>query len=89
MKKNLILCLVVALAVLGCGKKSSTNAGAATLEDLNRALGMMALSGAPLPQDVNALTNFPILQGKTLPVPPAGKKLVIDAVAGRVVFADQ
>jgi hypothetical protein len=89
MKKNLSLCLVVAVAVLGCGKKSPKNSGVATLEDLNRALAMMTLSDAHRPKDVNELTNFPTLQGKTLPVPPAGKRLVIDPATSRVIFADQ
>jgi hypothetical protein len=88
MLKKLIPCLVVALAVLGCGQKSPKNSGAATVEDLNRALGLMTLSGAPLPRDIIELTNFPTLQGKTLPVPPAGKKYVVDRAAQRVVVVD-
>lgn len=89
MIKNFILCLVVGVAVLGCGKKSQKSSEAATLEDLNRAMAMMTLAGAHSPKDVNELTNFPTLQGKRLPVPPAGKKLVIDPATSRVVFADQ
>jgi len=83
-----ILCLVVAGMVLGCGKKGPNNSGAATLTDLNRALTAMTMGTGHRPSDVNELTNFPGLQGKRLPQPPAGKKLAIDQSQHRVVFVD-
>jgi hypothetical protein len=85
--KNLLLGLVVALAVLGCGKKGAQNSGEATLDELNRALSVMSIGGHP-PTNLNDLTNFPTLRGKVLPKPPAGKKLVLDPAGKRVFFAD-
>lgn len=41
------------------------------------------------PAAVSELTNFPTLQGKRLPTPPAGKKLAVDPATCQVVFADQ
>ena len=89
MMKSLLLGLVVTLALVGCGKPSGDTAGAATLDDLNRALSVMSMGGARRPADVNDLTNFPTLRGKTLPKPPAGKKLAIDRAQQQVVFVDQ
>ena len=88
MMKNLLLGVVVALAVWGCGKQGGQNSGEATLDDLNRALSVMSMGAARPPADVHDLTNFPSLRGKTLPKPPAGKKLVLDPVSKRVIFAD-
>ena len=89
MTKHLLLCLVVALTVPGCGRKTESHSGEATLDELNRALVVMAMGSPRRPTDVNDLTNFPSLRGKTLPKPPPGKKLVIDPAQQRVVFADQ
>jgi len=88
MIRNLLFGLVVALAVFGCGKKGAQSSGEATLDELNRALSVMAMSSARPPADINDLTNFPTLRGKTLPKAPAGKKLVLDAMGQRVIFAD-
>ena len=71
----------------GCGSKSGSKSEA-TIDELNRAMAVMSMSGK-VPQNVYELTNFPALQGKSLPTPPAGKKLVIDAGKRQVVFADQ
>ena len=89
MMKCLILGLVVAVAVCGCGKKAGENSGEATLDDLSRALAVMSMGGGRRPADVNDLTNFPSLRGKTLPKPPAGKKLAIDPAQQQVVFVDE
>jgi hypothetical protein len=89
MTKNLLLALVVALAVLGCGRKAQTNSGEATLDELNRALSVMTMGSARPPTDVNDLTNFPSLRGKRLPTPPPGKKLAIDPAQHQVVFVDR
>jgi hypothetical protein len=89
MTKNLLLALVVGLALWGCGKKGAQNSGEANLDELNRALSVMSMGGARRPADVNDLTNFPTLRGKTLPKPPPGKKLAIDPARQQVVFVDQ
>jgi hypothetical protein len=89
MIKNMLVLLVVAVAACGCGKQAGGNSGEATLDDLNRALAVMSMGGGRHPADVNDLTNFPSLRGKTLPKPPAGKKLAIDPSQQQVVFVDQ
>ena len=58
------------------------------MADLNRALAAMTMGPAHRLSNVNELTNFPGLQGKRLPQPPAGKKLAIDQAQHRVVFVD-
>ena len=89
MLRYLILGWVVALALWGCGKKGVQDSGEATLDELNRALSVMSMGGGRPPADLNQLTNFPSLRGKSLPKPPPGKKLVLDPQAKRVIFADQ
>ena len=88
MTKNLLLGLVVAVAFCGCGKQGAQNSREATLDELNRALSVMSMGAGRPPANVHDLTNFPSLRGKTLPKPPAGKKLVLDPVSKRVIFAD-
>ena len=86
--KNLLLGLVVTVAFCGCGKQAGGNSGEATLDELNRALSVMSMGAGRPPANVHDLTNFPSLRGKTLPKPPAGKKLVLDPVSKSVIFAD-
>jgi hypothetical protein len=84
-----MLALVVCAAA-GCGRANSTATGSeATVADLNRALAALAMMNKPCPADVSELTNFPALRGKTLPRPPAGKKLFIDPATRTVGLADQ
>lgn len=75
------------LAVAGCGKASGPQ-GEVTLAELNRAVGMMTMSGRA-PQTVDDLTNFPAFKGRSLPVPPAGKKLVLDPSTRQVIIGDR
>ncbi len=89
MMKCLLLGLLAALTVLGCGKPGGKVSEEATLDDLNRALSVMSMGGTRRPVEVNDLTNFPSLRGKALPRPPAGKKLAIDRAHQQVVFVDQ
>jgi len=88
MLRQSILCLVVAGMVVGCGNKSAKSSGEATLFDMNQALAMVTMRAGRCPSDVNELTNLLSLEGKRLPQPPAGKKLVIDRAQQRVVFVD-
>jgi hypothetical protein len=77
-------------ALVGCGRGKNSAAGKeATVADLNRAVAALTMMNGRCPASVSELTNFPLLQGKTLPVPPAGKKLVIDPATRQVVIADQ
>jgi hypothetical protein len=89
MCKCLFIGLLLTLTACGCGKKVGASSGEATLEDLNQAMAVMSMGGARRPADINDLTNFPSLRGKTLPKPPAGKKLAIDPSQQKVVFVDQ
>ena len=88
MNKTWLFLLMAGLAVCGCGKKSAQNSGTATMFELNQALSIMSMGGKP-PASVSDLTNFPTLQGKSLPVPPKGKKLLIDRSKNQVVMADE
>jgi hypothetical protein len=85
--RDLALTVLVVGLIAGCAK--TKHAEQVSLEDLNRVLAVTSMSTGKLPQSVYELTNFPSLRGKELPVPPAGKKLVIDRNARQVVFADQ
>jgi hypothetical protein len=83
-----ILCLVVDGMMVGCGERSGKSSGEATLFDMNQTLAMETMRSVRCPSDVNELTNFLSLEGKRLPQPPAGKKLVIDRAQRQVVFVD-
>lgn len=74
----------------GCGHKNNTGtASAASLDDLNRALSVVAMRSGYSPPPTNELAKFLALSGKTMPVPPPGKKLVIDPVERQFVVVDQ
>lgn len=80
----------LAMTLSGCTRENRAATGPeATMVELNRAVAAMTMMNGRCPTDLNALTNFPYLRGKTLPPPPAGKKLVIDPTARQVVLADQ
>jgi hypothetical protein len=86
----LLFCMVATLATAGCSKGVSSRKGPeATLPEVNRALQTWVMAKGSIPSDLNELTNFPTLRGKSLPVAPAGKKLAIDSGTRQVVFADQ
>jgi hypothetical protein len=86
-----ICCLAMALAVMisGCDRRSSGADGEATLPELNRIVSVLTMKNHVAPNDVSQLTNFLNLEGKSLPKPPPGKKLVIDPISHLVVFTDQ
>ncbi|MEI8290628.1 MAG: hypothetical protein WCH99_14260 [Verrucomicrobiota bacterium] len=89
MIKNCLFVLLLAVAISGCGKKTAAKSGEATLEELNQVLSVMSMGASHPPINVNQLTNFPTLRGKTLPQPPPGKKLIIDPATKSVVFVSQ
>ena len=74
----------------GCGRKNNTGLeSAASLDDLNRALSVVAMHAGTFPPPTNELAKFLALSGKTMPVPPPGKKLVIDPDRRQFVLVDQ
>jgi len=83
----LAVCLVLGFAT-GCGQKKAAAGNAASLEELNRALSVVAMRSGYSPPPTNELAKFLALSGKTMPVPPPGKKLVLDPVQLRFVWAD-
>jgi hypothetical protein len=84
------LLLLVGLLASGCSRKASGPTGPeASLPELTRALQTWVMAHGSCPTDINQLTNFPTLQGKRLPTPPPGKKLLIVPATRQIVFADQ
>jgi hypothetical protein len=85
-----VMLSLLAVGLSACGPSQKPAAGSeATLVDLNRAVAAMTMVNGRCPANVYELTNFPSLRGKTLPTPPAGKKLVIDPATRQVVIAAQ
>ncbi len=91
MLRSLLLCLLAAGLVAGCSKHEAADAKGSevSLLEVNRALQMWSMTKGSYPSDLNQLTNFPALQGRRLPTPPPGKKLVFDRATRQAVFADQ
>ena len=89
--KHLFLAGLLVLGITtGCGHKNNPGPeGVASLDDLNRALSLVAMRSGYSPPPTNELAKFLTLTGKTMPVAPAGKKLVMDPVQRRFVLVDQ
>lgn len=86
----LMVCLAGLLLITGCRHKStSTTENAASLDELNRALSVVAMHSGTFPPPTSELTKFLALNGKTMPVPPPDKKLVIDLEKRQFILADQ
>ena len=77
--------LVICLALSACTERVVPVEEEATLEELNTALAVMLRTDGHYPENVCQLTNSPVLEGKTLPVLPAGQQLVIDYNRDKVV----
>jgi hypothetical protein len=86
---RLLAVALVVLLVPGCDRQSTRAGAEATLPELNRALAVWTMAHGATPKDVSQLTNFPVLQDKSLPKPPPGKKLAIDQSSHQVVFIDE
>jgi len=84
----LILLMVLGLAT-GCGQKKTGPQNAASLDELNRALTVVSMRTGSFPPSTNDLAAFLAISGKTMPVPPAGKKLVLDPGKRQFVVVDQ
>jgi hypothetical protein len=88
--RPIFLTFLLALGlVAGCGQKKNGAENAASLDELNRALAVVAMRSGSLPSSTNEVAAFLALSGKTLPVPPAGKRLVIDPSKRQFVLIDQ
>lgn len=83
------ICLLALMLTVGCGHRKAAAENAASLDDLNRALSVVVMHGGSFPPSTNELTKFLALSGKTMPVPPPGKKLVIDPGKRQFVLVDQ
>ena len=90
MKTFSFLVLGLVLTLSGCGKKlSDTQHNQATLVDLNRIVSTLITVGGGKPLDTNQVGAFLASEGKSFPVPPAGKKLAVNPVTGLYEFVDQ
>ena len=88
--RPIFLTFLLALGlVAGCGQKKAGAENAASLDELNRALAVVTMRSGSLPSSTNEVAAFLALSGKTLPVPPAGKRLVIDPSKRQSVLIDQ
>lgn len=88
--KHLFLASLLFLGLAsGCGQKKTEAAKAASLDELNRALSVVAMRSGYSPPPTNEVAKFLALSGKTMPVPPLGKKLVIDPVQRQFVLVGQ
>jgi hypothetical protein len=88
--RPIFLTFLLALGlVAGCGQKKTGAENAASLDELNRALAVVAMRSGSLPSSTNEVAAFLALSGKTLPAPPAGKRLVIDPSKRQFVLIDQ
>jgi len=89
MRHLFLTSLVVLGLASGCGQKKSGAENAASLDDLNRALTVVTMRSGSFPPSTNELAAFLAISGKTLPIPPPGKKLVIDLGKRQFVLLDQ
>lgn len=88
--KYFLLASVLTLGLItGCGQKKAPTENVASLEELNRALNVVAMRTGYSPPPTNELARFLALSGKSMPVPPPGKKLVIDPEKRQFVILDQ
>ena len=89
MKFPLTIGMAVFFAATGCGHKNGPAENVASLDDLNRVLPVVAMRGGYSPPPTNEVAKFLALSGKTMPVPPLGKRLEIDLTTHQFVFVDE
>jgi len=80
--------VVLGLA-LGCGPKKTGAKDAASLDELNRALTVVTMRSGSFPPSTNELVSFLAISGKTMPVAPPGKRLVMDPGQRQFILVDQ
>jgi hypothetical protein len=91
MKTNTIISYASILTIVlltGCGEKTAAVGNPASVDELNRALAVLSMRGGQMPPSTNDLAKFLALSGKTLPVPPPGKRLMFDSNKGQFVIAN-
>ena len=79
---------VCVMLITGCGKNSTTKKEV-SLEEMNRAVGLMLMSPRGAPRQVEDLTNFPAFKGRPFSAPPAGKKFAVDPTSHLIIVVDQ
>ena len=89
MRHLFLTCLVVLGLASGCGQKKTEAQNAASLDELNRALAVVTMRSGSFPPSTNELAAFLAISGKTMPVAPPGKRLVIDPSKRQFVLVDQ
>jgi hypothetical protein len=89
MRHLFLTCLVILGLASGCGRKKIGAQNAASMEDLNRALAVVTMRSGSFPPSTNELAAFLAIGGKTLPIPPRGKRLVMDPTKRQFVLVDQ
>jgi len=90
MKLSNVVVLGLVLTLSGCGKKSSDGPQyQATLADLNRIVSTLNTVGGGRQVDTNQVAAFLASEGKSFPVPPAGKKLAINPATHQYEFMEQ
>ena len=72
-----VLLLLIGVTHVGCGGKAGS-ASEASLLELDRAWQTGAMAKGKSPNYLEELTELLTLQGKRLPTPPPGKKIVIN-----------
>jgi hypothetical protein len=87
MKTSILFGLIILGLIVGCGQKGVGAGNPASLDELNRALAVVVMQGGVFPPATNDLAA--LLGGKSMPVPPPGKKLVIDPGKRQYLFVDQ
>lgn len=89
MKHLFLTGLMVLGLASGCGSKKTGAENAASLDDLNRALSVVTMQSRSFPPSTNELAAFLKLSGKSMPVAPPGKKLVLVPGKRQFVLEDQ
>jgi hypothetical protein len=89
MRLLLPIFLVILALASGCGHKKTGAENAASLDDLNRALAVVTMRSGSFPPATNELAEFLAISGKTMPIPPPGKRLAIDPGKRQFVLVDQ
>ena len=77
--KILVLALVAMIGSVGCGSRHESKGNTATLEELNRAVDMIAMQSGRFPPDTNQVVKFLTAWGKSMTEVPPGKSLVLDS----------
>jgi hypothetical protein len=89
MKYLLTISLLGLLLAAGCGHKKDRTENAASLDDLNRAVTVVSMREKTFPPSTDELAKFLALSGKSMPVPPPGKKLTFDSATELFILVDQ